>query len=70
MRLPPYSPGLNSMENVFNYLKSNFMANTLFPTVEDARKGVLGAWTRFAKQPARIASIMNRDRAIMPAAAN
>ena len=33
------------MENVFNYLKSNFLTNTLFPTVEDARKAVLGAWS-------------------------
>ena len=70
VRLPPYSPELNSMENVFNYLKSNFLANTLFPTVEDARKAVLGAWTRFAKQPALVASIMSRDWAIIPAASN
>ena len=33
------------MENVFDYLKSNFLANRLFPTVEDARNAVLQAWT-------------------------
>ena len=70
VRLPPYSPELNSMENVFNYLKSNFPGQHALSTVEDARNAVLGAWTRFAKQPALVASIMSRDWAIIPAASN
>ena len=69
LRLPPYSPELNSMENVFDYLKSNFLANRLFPTVEDARNAVLQAWTYFSEQPALITSIMSRDWAIVRAAA-
>ena len=69
LRLPPYSPELNSMENVFDYLKSNFLANRLFPTVEDARNAVLHAWTYFSEQPALITSIMSRDWAIVRAAA-
>ena len=69
LRLPPYSPELNSMENVFDYLKSNFLANRLFPTVKDARNAVLHAWTYFSEQPALITSIMSRDWAIVRAAA-
>ena len=68
--LPAYSTEMNSMENVFNYLKSDFLANTLFPIVEDARKAVPGTWTRFTGQPVFIASIMSRDWAIIPAASH
>ncbi|MDE0306947.1 MAG: IS630 family transposase [Albidovulum sp.] len=61
LRLPPYSPGLNSMENVFGHLKSGKLANRLFDTVEDVREAMLEAWTEFAGQPDRIASIMTRE---------
>ena len=49
------------MENVFNCLKSNYLANRMFPTVCDARDAALAAWETFAAQPELIASIMSRD---------
>ena len=65
LRLPPCSPEPDSMENVFNCLKSSFLANRLFPTVGDARDAVLAAWETFAAQPELIASIMSRDWAVI-----
>ena len=32
LHLPPYSPELNPMENVYNYLKSNYLSNRVFET--------------------------------------
>ena len=49
------------MENVFNYLKSNYLANRLFPSVDDARDAVLAAWETLAARPELIASIMSRE---------
>lgn len=66
LRLPPYSPEPDSMDSVFGYLKSNKLANRLFDTAEDVREAVPGAWTEFAEQPDRIASIMTREWAAFP----
>ena len=57
LRLPPYGPELNPMENVFAFLKGNFLANPVFATVEEVRNGIASAWTNFLSDPERIASI-------------
>ena len=69
LRLPPYNPELNSMENMFNYMKSNFLANRLFPTVDDVRDAVQRAWTTMIEQPDNITSIMSREWAVIKAKA-
>ena len=35
LHLPPYSPELNPMGNVYNHLKTNYHANRFFETLED-----------------------------------
>lgn len=69
VRLPAYSPELNPMEQVFQFLKANFLANRVFPTVEDVYTNLAEAWNRFASQPDRVASITARTwaRADAPA---
>ena len=61
LRLPPYSPELNPMENVFAFLKGNFLANRIFATVEEVRDSIANAWTSFLSDPERIAFITTRE---------
>ena len=60
LRLPPYSPELNPMENVFASLKGNFLANQVFSTVDDVRSAIENAWNSFLEDPDRIKSITSR----------
>ena len=60
LHLAPYSPELNPMENVFEYLKSNHLANRVFKLVEDVCTGVKMAWLAFENNPDLIKSITAR----------
>ena len=61
LHLPPYSPELNPMENVFEYLKSNHLANRVFNLGEDVCIGVKMAWLKFENDPDLIKSITARE---------
>ena len=61
LKLPPYAPELNSMENVWAYLRANKLAITVFGTFEDILEKCEAAWTFFAKDPQSIPSITHRD---------
>ena len=60
LHLPPYSPELNPMENVFEYLKFNHLANRVFRLIEDVFIGVKMAWLEFEDAPDLIKSITSR----------
>jgi hypothetical protein len=59
--LPPYSPELNPVENVWEYLRKNKLANRLFETYEDIVEACCEAWNCFMAAPEQIASIASRD---------
>jgi len=59
--LPPYSPELNSMENVWEYLRANKLAITVFNGEDDIVEKTCEAWNFFANDPERIFSITKRD---------
>ena len=61
VKLPPYSPELNSMENVWAYLRSNKLAISVFDTYEEILEKCAQAWNFFANDPQRITSITKRD---------
>ena len=61
LRLSPYSPELNPMETVFQYLKNNRLANRVFSDVAAATEACREAWDWFAAARDRIASIMRRE---------
>lgn len=67
MKIPPYSTELNSMENVWEYLRSNKLSNTVFETYEDILSCCCEAWNFFAHDPQRIASITARSWATVNA---
>ncbi len=59
--LPPYAPELNPIENVWEYLRGNKLAITVFDSYDDILDTACNAWTFFADDPDRIASITTRD---------
>lgn len=58
--LPPYSPELNSVENVWQYLRANWLAISVFDDYHAVVDACCAAWNNFANQPDVIASIVSR----------
>jgi hypothetical protein len=59
--LPPYAPELNPVENVWEYLRGNKLAITVFDSYDDILHKACNAWTFFADDPDRITSITTRS---------
>jgi transposase len=59
--LPPYSPELNPVENIWEYLRQNKLANRLYDTYEDIVEACCEAWNDLVATPNRITSIANRE---------
>lgn len=60
LTLPPYAPELNPIENVWQYLRQNWLANTVFPDQAAIVDACCNAWNRFVHLPETIASITRR----------
>ena len=60
VRLPPYAPELNPIENVWEYLRGNKLAITVFDDYDDIVDKACDAWNFFEQDPKRIASITTR----------
>jgi len=58
--LPSYSPELNACENVWEYLKNNFLSNRVFNTMEDIMDACCNAWMMLTNEQGRIKSIASR----------
>ena len=61
LKLPPYAPELNPVENVWEYLRGNGLSNTVFESYKDIVDKSCAAWMFFANDPDRIASVTTRD---------
>ena len=61
VRLPAYAPELNPIENVWEYLRGNKLAITVFDDYDDIVDKACVAWNFFADDPKRIASITTRS---------
>lgn len=61
LKLPPYSPELNAQENIWEYLRHNYLAGRIFETYEDILDACCNAWNALTSQTGRIASIATRD---------
>ena len=55
--LPPYSPELNSMENVWEYLRGNKLCSLVWDTYEAIVEACKDAWNFLIDDPDRICSI-------------
>jgi transposase len=58
--LPPYAPELNPVENVWQYLRQNFLAHRVFEGYDQIVDACCDAWNRFANNPEAITSITSR----------
>lgn len=61
LTLPPYSPELNPAENIWQYLRQNYLANRVFDDCDAILGACCPAWNAFADAPAIIASVTPRD---------
>ena len=59
--LPPKSPELNPMENVWQFMRDNWLSNRIFRSYEDLLMHCCEAWNKLVDQPWRIMSIGLRD---------
>lgn len=61
LRLPPYSPELNAQENIWEYLRLNYLAGRIFASYTAIVTACCNAWKALTAQPGRITSIATRD---------
>ena len=59
--LPPYSPELNPMENVWQFLRANRLCAKVWKNYDAILAACKDAWNWLARQPEKIRSIGNRD---------
>ena len=60
MHIPPYSPELNPMEQVWQWLRQRELANQCFVDYEDIVEKVSRAWNNFRAQVDVVKSIGSR----------
>jgi len=59
--LPPYSPELNPVENVWQFLRQNHLANRVFDSYDAIVTVCCDAWNALLAIPERVASITSRQ---------
>jgi transposase len=59
--LPSRAPELNPVENVWQYLRSNWLSNRVFETYEAIIEAACDAWRNLLDQPSTITSIGLRE---------
>ena len=61
MPLPPKSPELNPVENVWQFMRHNWLSNRVFHSYDNLVGHCCQAWNRLVDQPWKIMSIGMRD---------
>jgi transposase len=59
--LPAKCPELNPVENIWQFMRDNWLSNRIFPSDEDIVDHCCDAWNKLVDQPARIKSIGSRS---------
>ena len=61
MPLPPKSSKLNPVENIWQYMRDNWLSNRVFASYDAIVDHCCDAWNRLVEQPWRVISIGLRD---------
>ncbi|EOU2464704.1 IS630 family transposase [Vibrio navarrensis] len=61
IKLPPYSPELNPIEQVWSWLRQHYLANQSFTDYEDIVEKVCKAWNRFLDSTDRVSKMCTRE---------
>lgn len=61
IHIPPYSPELNPIEQVWSWLRQHELANRCFENYEDIVKSVERAWNNFREDTDRVMSLCYRS---------
>jgi len=59
--LPPRSPELNSQENIWQFMRQNWLSNRVFKSYDNIVDHCCYAWNTLIDQPWKIMSIALRD---------
>ena len=59
--LPPKSPELNPVENVWQFIRDNWLSNRVFSSYDDILDHCCDAWNKLIQQPWIIMSIGSRE---------
>ncbi|WP_438287978.1 transposase [Vibrio parahaemolyticus] len=60
IKLPPYSPELNSIEQVWSGLRQRYLANQSFTDYDNIISKVCDAWNRFLDCSKRVTKMCSR----------
>ena len=60
IKLPPYSPELNPVEQVWSWLRQHCLANRCFKDYEDIVMACSKAWCHFIEEPKRVIQLCSR----------
>ncbi len=61
IKLPPYSPELNPMEQVWQWLRQRCLSNRVFQGFEEIVEQVSRAWNSFINDTTRVKTLCWRD---------
>jgi transposase len=61
MPLPPKCPKLNPTENIWQFIRDNWLSNRIFKSYDDIVAHCCHAWNKLIDQPWRITAIGIRD---------
>ena len=59
--LPPKSPELNPVENIWQFMRDNWLSNRIFKSYNDILDHCCFAWSQLIDQPWNIMSIGHRE---------
>jgi transposase len=59
--LPSRAPELNPVENIWQYMRANWLSNRVFETYDAIIEAACEAWQKLVAQPDTITSIGMRD---------
>lgn len=61
LHIPPYSPELNPIEQVWRWLRQNEIANRYFDSYDDIVNKLCSAWNKFSEVKSRVKSLCSRN---------